>query len=51
MLRSFGRARRAVGQREPDTLAALTELKQSILHKAFSGELTAKPDRLPEAAD
>ena len=33
-------------------LAALAELKQSILHKAFAGELTAHPEKvLPEAAE
>jgi type I restriction enzyme S subunit len=32
--------------------AALAELKQSILHKAFAGELTAHPQKtLPEAAE
>ena len=29
-----------------------SELKQAILHKAFSGELTAHPEKaLPEAAE
>jgi type I restriction enzyme S subunit len=31
-------------------LAAIAELKQSILQKAFSGELTAQPDRALRAA-
>lgn len=30
--------------------AALTALKQSILHRAFAGDLTATPDRLIEAS-
>jgi type I restriction enzyme S subunit len=33
-------------------LTALADLKQAILHKAFSGELTAHPEKaLPEAAE
>jgi type I restriction enzyme, S subunit len=33
-------------------LANLTEIKQSILHKAFAGELTTHPDKvLQEAAE
>jgi type I restriction enzyme, S subunit len=33
-------------------LAALAELKQAILQKAFSGELTARQEKaLPEAAE
>jgi hypothetical protein len=31
-------------------LAAIAELKQSLLQKAFSGELTAQPDRALRAA-
>lgn len=33
-------------------LNSLTELKQSVLHKAFAGELTAHSDKaLPKAAE
>ncbi len=39
----------AIYQQKLDSLA---ELKQAILHKAFSGELTAHPEKaLPEAAE